>query len=437
MIFLLDLILLVNLFVAFKYFKNVVSPPILMGAGMLAASLIATSYYNEWNLNTMLPKTVFILGGSTCFFTLYCIIYECFCRSKKTTKQFVEITEFQVNRVRMFLIFSVIIGGLGCLFKLYYFRAAFGSLDFAELIMARRLDEWTGTNDLYMPSYVRQFGSFTIVVSNFTLWLLAIMVCYNDNRVKKNKKLLFIHIGVIIFDGLLNGAKGYLYTTIMQFMVLYMFIYYAKKKNFSISRKTYKRFFIMAILLILSFRGINLVLGRTVEERTNSDLLAEYCGAEIKNFDILVHKTDGGNTKRWGENTFSGSYKDFNPNYLRLPGEFQYVGNYSLGNVYTQYGEFYKDWGIYSGFFINALIAIISMFFYKKSQSVLNAPMALNVYLFVYAVMAITIFMAFFSNRFIDSVIRVGWLRSIIYVIIMVWFLKKYVLCYKIQKINK
>lgn len=44
--------------------------------------------------------------------------------------------------------------------------------------------------------------------------------------------------------------------------------------------------------------------------------------------------------------------------------------------------------------------------------------------------MAMSIFMAFFSSKFTESIMRLGWLRSVIYLLIMVWFLKKYVLRY-------
>lgn len=67
MLFLLDILLSINLWIAYKYFKNLASPPILMGAGMLAASLMATSYYTEWRMDKMLPISVVILGGGTLF----------------------------------------------------------------------------------------------------------------------------------------------------------------------------------------------------------------------------------------------------------------------------------------------------------------------------------------------------------------------------------
>ena len=83
MLFLLDILLSINLWIAYKYFKNLASPPILMGAGMLAASLMATSYYTEWRMDKMLPISVVILGGGTLFFTFCCMIL---CRPNKPVK---------------------------------------------------------------------------------------------------------------------------------------------------------------------------------------------------------------------------------------------------------------------------------------------------------------------------------------------------------------
>ena len=79
---------------------------------------------------------------------------------------------------------------------------------------------------------------------------------------------------------------------------------------------------------------------------------------------------------------------------------------------------------------MNFVIAIISMFFYEKSKEAIISPFILNANLLIYTSMAMSIFMAFFSSKFTESIIRLGWLRSVIYILIMVWFLKKYVLRY-------
>ena len=184
MLFLLDILLSINLWIAYKYFKNLASPPILMGAGMLAASLMATSYYTEWRMDKMLPISVVILGGGTLFFTFCCMIL---CRPNKPVKhkRINEEIKFPIQKIRIFILLSIAIGFLGILLKIYYLKQAFGSLSFSELIIARRMDEWNGTNDFNLPSFVRQFGSYTTVVSNFTIWLLALMFSYQTKGYNK------------------------------------------------------------------------------------------------------------------------------------------------------------------------------------------------------------------------------------------------------------
>ena len=42
MIFILDLLLVLNVFVAYKSFRDFMSPPFLLGIGMLIAAIVAT-----------------------------------------------------------------------------------------------------------------------------------------------------------------------------------------------------------------------------------------------------------------------------------------------------------------------------------------------------------------------------------------------------------
>lgn len=190
-------------------------------------------------------------------------------------------------------------------------------------------------------------------------------------------------------------------------------------------------FSIVFVMLALSFRGLNLLIGRSVEERTNMDLLAEYCGAEIKNFDIYMHNSGVNYTQKWGENTFYSLYKELDSNYDGTGGTFQYIGKHSLGNVYTQYQSFYQDWGMMGVFSMNLIIALISMFFYIRAKKSIASPFLLDVNLFIYTSMAMSLFMAFFSSKFTESIMRLGWLRTVVYLCVMVWFLKKFVLTCK------
>ena len=76
MIFLLDIILGLNLIWAYKSFKSIVSPPVLVGVGMFIASVIATEYYKAWELDKFCWESVIFLGVGTLFFTFSCLLFR-------------------------------------------------------------------------------------------------------------------------------------------------------------------------------------------------------------------------------------------------------------------------------------------------------------------------------------------------------------------------
>lgn len=283
-------------------------------------------------------------------------------------------------------------------------------------------------------------GSLTEVVSYFTIWLLSIIWTFkNKLSIKKGFQLLiYLHLIVAIINGMLSGTKGPFFSIIVQLSVFIFIQYYAKKSSYTLNRKIYLNAFIMLSILFISFRGINILVGRNYTERKNSDVFIEYCGAQIKNFDIYLHRNiNGGKSKLWGEKTFYALYNELNIKIqLGDSFEYQYVGNYSLGNVYTQYRPFHEDFGVIGVFLINFVIAFVSMFFYHKAMKSLLHPTELNIYLLIYASMAINLFMNFFSSKFTETVFTIGGWKTFLYMTIMVWFAKKYLLIHRKNKVE-
>lgn len=348
MLFLLDIILIINIWIAYRYFSCLMAPPVLMGGGMLAASLMATSYYNEWEMDTMLGESVCLLGGGTFFFTICCILFSyVFCISRLNRSAKVELDFLKQARMETFYVFSIIVALVGVVLKLYYMVAQFGALGWAELIVAKRMDDWNGDDLLQIPFYVRQMGSYTSIVAYLTVWLLVIMSISEKKNRRILRILLIVHLMFTFVDGMLSGSKAPILGIIMLFAVSFFFVFYAKRGNFNLSRKFFVRGLVVLVVLASLFRGLSMVIGRNVSERSNWDLLAEYCGAEIKNFDLyLQQNSKRRNSAIWGENTFHSFYSEINPNFERENGEFQYVGDYILGNVYTQFRPFHEDFGI-------------------------------------------------------------------------------------------
>ena len=104
MIFILDIILAINLYLAIRYFKSIVSPPCLMGIGMFLASIIATFYYQEWSMSKFSDHAVFLLGGGCLFFTLCCISLR-----KINNNMVVRFNEINFNKWNLELLFKILL----------------------------------------------------------------------------------------------------------------------------------------------------------------------------------------------------------------------------------------------------------------------------------------------------------------------------------------
>ena len=77
---------------------------------------------------------------------------------------------------------------------------------------------------------------------------------------------------------------------------------------------------------------------------------------------------------------------------------------------------------------MNFIIAFISMFFYQKAMKSLLYPTNINIYLLIYASMAINLFMSFFSSKFTENVFSIGGWKTFLSMEIFTWFAKKYLL---------
>lgn len=430
MLFILDTILVLNIWIAIRYFKSLISPPVLTGGGMLAAAIVATLYYDDWHLEYFNELSVFILGGGTLVFTLYCIILsKIFPQIHIKSATDFDLSFIRLSRVKKFYYIIIVLGILGLLLNIYYMRSQYGMLSISELIFSKRLDQRAGDNAFMLPSYIRQLGSLTIILSYFTAWLLSLGSFSKDKKYyKKIKLLLFVHLIIGILNAILSGAKGAVYSIIAQNATFFFIAYYSKKGNYNINLKLFCRVTLLILLLLFSFKNLNLIIGRDYSaERASTDLLAEYCGAQIKNFDIYI--TDNpkvGHGNVWGEHTFKVLHSEINPHHVVKIGKFQFIRNHNLGNVYTQYYAFYEDFGLLGVFVMTFIVALISMFFYNQSLMSLINPQRINIYLFIYSSMTICLFMSFFSSWFTESVFSLGGIKTFIYLIIFVWFAKKF-----------
>lgn len=422
MIFVLDIILIVNFYLAYMRFKDFLSPAFLLGAGMLAASIVATCYYGEWKMGDMLPSSVVAIGGGTCLFTFMSYLFPL----NKNSRRIISIPVLKEKRLFFVLLFTVVASFLNVVIKYKYYVQTFGSLlSMSELIYSARLDGWTGENALKFPKIVYWISYYSDFLLYISLWLLAYCIVFKLKK-KKLKRLAMLHLVIVMLDGFLSGAKGAILEPVFRFFVIYLMLYLSIKKMGAIPRSALLKILGLFIIFIMSFKFLSTSIGRQTEETDNSSMLAEYCGAEIKNFDIYMHGLDGNPTsKRWGEYTFVNFYKEVSPNFKHNPGNFQSVGSITLGNVYTMFFQFHKDFGMIGVFLMTMLIAVISSFIYMKAK---HNESGINIFLLIYSSLAFCLVMGFFSSRFTELFFTMYYLKFLVFMLVLTKVANKYLI---------
>lgn len=430
MIYILVFILSLNLYYSYKYFKTIVAPPILVGAGMLFASFFASLYYDEWEMGEMLIETFIIVGGGTIFFSLCCVTINKY-MIRRITFSRTELNCFFFNNKRMicFYIFVDILAYLSSCAKIAYLRSLFGAFSLPELMALHHMDG-LGENDSFviMPTIPRMISSFSQVVCFASVWCLALMV-YSQKKSRLLFLLILLHIILVIYDMMLSGSKGSMITMPIAFATLLTYFHYAKTGRFFLKRSFFIFLIISLIFSATLFKGLSLIVGRDVEDRDTMDLFAGYCGAEIKNLDIYLHRyPDGMLSRDFGANTFNAWYNEIGVKAKKgVSDEYHEINGFLLGNVRTQYHPYHVDFGILGVFMMMILLSTVSMYVYSKSMKLIHNPLKMNVYILLYAsIMSLSLFMAFFSSKMTENIFRPGFLRMIIYTIFIVWFFRRF-----------
>lgn len=201
MIFILDLLLVLNVFVAYKSFRDFMSPPFLLGIGMLIAAIVATCYYSEWHMELMLPSSVLALGGGTLIYTFVALMM----RGKDDAQKIISsVPNINVNRANKICLIIVFLSFIANIIKIRVFQTTFGSsLSFSELIFAARIDNWSGEKMLKLPKIVYWISNLSEFSLYLSLWFLSYIIILK----RKNYKYLryLTHIAAV-FDEKLKDS---------------------------------------------------------------------------------------------------------------------------------------------------------------------------------------------------------------------------------------
>lgn len=166
-------------------------------------------------------------------------------------------------------------------------------------------------------------------------------------------------------------------------------------------------------LFILTFESVASVLQGRSTATDHITYFSAYIGAQIPNFDYFLNNVGQQDTGIFGYMTFRNSIHwigtHFNiPDFVyKFDLPFRELNGYSTGNVYTTFYAFFYDFGIVGVVALTALMAFVSRAVYEKAHrfesGLLNA-----FWLIVYAMIANTLMLSFFSNKFYEGILSIN-----------------------------
>lgn len=415
MIFLLAIILFVNFIYCLYSFASYLNPGSMFGAGFLLASLMCIWYYSEWNINNLHSETFFIIATGVPIFTLVCKLVD-------KPKVYIEETSVKYNFSNKFLWLCIIYQVIVSFLTIRTLMQVTGSTDLTLALTLFR-EQKTDESDTYkLPLLVRNLAFLAQALGYYFSYVSARMLV--EKKTYKQTSLAFIIFALGTIISLRGGSRGDFVLNIIGF-VIFLHIFKIKLVHKKIKLKFRKliKYGVLGVILLYSF-----VMSITFLGNKDSDSIdpiygfAVYCGAEIKNLDYFVCETYDISPifakYTLGRNL---SYQD-DINFYK----FRWVNSYNLGNVYTCFQNYYKDFGLFGTFIVIILIAFITQKLYLhalRSRNVYKKIFDWRIFIFVFVIQRLAF--SFFSEKFF-LLIQWNYLKIILFVYFVNWYVKRY-----------
>ena len=429
--------------------RNFFSPQILFVGGFILSSLYAIPFVEDMQLDFCADTMLVLCGGITLFVIASLVsskVLDVFVKRKKwypIIGDSISVPSYYIE-VSLWKLFLLCIFEFSSVVSLWnYLVKVSGTSD-----ISKAMRFWDETNKftevtLDKPAIVSLLGMFTASAVYVMLYLLAHQIIY---RYRSNFFMLVVNVIIGCINSLLSGGRAGIIGFVFIFVV-FLYYMYKIKNNWSVSLN--RRVVIGGVVIALGVLVFLYFSAELMGRGKQSGIVhytCVYLSAELKNLDIFLRKGEYGTDiahsqtlirlreylyKRYG---FSGWGTK-----LDLP--FQRVGDFTLGNVYTIFYMFMYDGGYFALVCYTMLMAFISQGLCKWAQYSIRWNDKVNIPLIIYAIVAYAVLFSFFSDKFYELILDVGFIRKLIIVILLSWFIcgfkynsyeKRYVVKYKL-----
>ena len=420
----LFVILVGNFIFSIRKFPTRMNPASLYSFGFALAALMCVIYREEWDMSSfsLITFGIFILGVPC--FTLYS--YLLFYYGKPVGKRVIALENVKRLTLDNFLLLSFLFIQVVVLFL--RFRFVMSTTGLASLSDAL-YDIRGSANQGYaykIPLYLQYLIEISDILTYYFGFVAAKMFVNQEKGSKRDICLTIFVIGTL--SSFFNGAKG----TGLYFIIYYFIVWsvlQGRKKSLELEKNGFKKILrigVGIVLLLPLFGILSSALGRTTSEDYSALYgWGIYCGAEIKNLDIVLNEPLSKDAK-WGEYTFRRYSSNARKDKLDYLQSNHFVNGYYTGNVSSCLQFYYQDFGVAGVFLLVLLIAMIMGFLYKKSlstQVLKKKNFSYSIFLFAYLGRGVAY--SFFSERFYEQFLyNLVTIRLLILIAVLSWFVE-------------
>ena len=331
-------------------------------------------------------------------------------------------------KLTLFIVYAIVV----TLLSFRYIMSVSSGAGLARILFNYRIMSTTASTmaEAAFPSYLNFMRLILDAGSYFFLYIVA------DNLVLG--KHLNIRALICVFLSfacdLLSGGRGTVVNKLFAFFVVFIILYSYFIKKITLNIKTIIIFFVIVIAGLYGFEYLGILLGRN-NLSSGFNYVLVYCGAEIKNLDILLHENSyPAHSEIWGSQTFVNLILwiggKLNPSkYIyRLNNPFHVVNGFGIGNVSTTFYAFIYDFGYWGELWLVGLMAAITQLVYNQSryffasQTKANVP---NLALIIYGYMSAPLVLSFFSNKFYEGIFSGTFVKTLLVLVLLSWFFFK------------
>lgn len=312
----------------------------------------------------------------------------------------------------LFILFELVVAYYTAKYVKAVSAALYGDTDFQTAIgnynhiLKNRGDDARNLRVSAGAIYV--FGWPITIAVNVVLASVAINNYYITGKMKKLPVVSYI---IMILMSLLTGSRSNAFRYFTAIVMNWLIIKRTKQGSYKKGNtKLLARLLVGTIILVALFFNMKELLGRT-KEFVWTEYIIAYFGGPIINLDIFLNSPIE-YSEFFGRETFCYFYSVLGT-LLNIPGlrydltlpYITYEGRF-LGNVYTMYYMFIKDFGYLGIVPLTAVIAIFYNGIYSKLMDFSKCKLVLGCSLFIYGYLTNALIMLLFSNRFYEDGLR-------------------------------